>query len=557
MIARVALVGLSGTGKSSAARMIAREIGWKVLDTDQMVEAEAGSSIPEIFREQGEAAFRALERAAMRQALGMSQVVIATGGGAVLDPEIWDENWLGNTGTLVIRFDADPAVLLDRLITQATASADDVDRPLLSGSDPLGTLRRMTRDRGPAYARADVTLDVGARSLGDVAADVIDLVRLGTGNGSTVRLDLPHVSSRILIRPGARLMLGDIVSAEWPRSTRLWLGVDENVWPHVADLVEDPALNARFDVGTMRVPAGESSKSLSGLTGLYDWMLKGGVRRSDVAVALGGGMVGDLMGFAAATVLRGIGLVQMPTTLLSMVDSSVGGKTGINHAEGKNLIGAFFQPSHVLVDPNLLQTLPEREFRSGWAEIIKHAVIQPSTPGGESGTLLTTLERNAPALMDRHAPLLPWVIRQNIALKAAVVMADEREAGLRAILNFGHTIGHAIEAADYRLLHGEAIAVGMCAALFISERLSLIDARHVERITTLIERFGLPTSASADPKAVTTRMLSDKKIAAGKQTWILPLQSGGVVQSTDVPARLVEDALAFVLRDGSPVRSGR
>lgn len=557
MISRVALVGLSGTGKSSAARMIARELGWDVLDTDQMVEADAGSPIPGIFRDQGEAAFRSLESAAMRRALGMSRVVIATGGGAVLDPEVWDEQWLGGATTLVVRLDADPAVLLRRLIAQARASAGSVDRPLLAGDDPLATLQRMKRDREPAYARADVTLDVGSRTLNDVVADVVGLVRVSTGAGATERLELPHVSSHILIRPGARLMLGDIVAERWPAATQLWLGVDENVWPHVSDLVEAQSLQVRFDVRTMRVPAGESSKSLTGLTGVYDWMLGGGVRRSDVAVALGGGMVGDLMGFAAATVLRGIGLVQMPTTLLSMVDSSVGGKTGINHAEGKNLIGAFYQPSRVLVDPDFLQTLPEREFRSGWAEIIKHAVIQPSTPGGESGTLLATLERNAPALLKRRNPLLSWVVRHNIALKASVVMADEREADLRAILNFGHTIGHAIEAADYRLLHGEAIAVGMCAALFISERMQFTDAAYVERITTLIKRFGLPTSASADPEAVRTRMLSDKKIAAGKQTWILPLKDGGVVRSTDVPAALVESALAFVLREDSPVRSGR
>jgi len=557
MIARVALVGLSGTGKSSAARMIARDLGWTALDTDRMVESGAGSSVPELFRDRGESAFRALEREALRRALGMSRVVIATGGGAVLDPEIWDDQWLGDANTLVIRFDADPEVLLDRLITQARASADDVDRPLLAGEDPLATLKRMKHEREPAYARADVTLDVGPRALGDVVTDVVDLLRLGTGDGGTVRLELPSVSSDILIRPGARHMLGEVVAAQWPGAIRLWLGVDGNVWPHLPFLAEDPTLQAQFDVRTMRVPAGETSKSLSGLTGIYDWMLEGGVRRSDVAVAIGGGMVGDLMGFAAATVLRGIGLVQMPTTLLSMVDSSVGGKTGINHAEGKNLVGAFYQPSRVLVDPELLRTLPEREFRSGWAEIIKHAVIQASTPGGGTGTLLAILERNAPALLKRREPLLSWVIRQNIALKASVVMTDEREADLRAILNFGHTIGHAIEAADYRLLHGEAIAVGMCAALFISERMSLTNAAHVECITTLIERFGLPTTASSDPAVVTTRMLSDKKIAAGKQTWILPLRDGGVTRSTDVPATLVEDALAFVLRDDSPVRSGR
>jgi 3-dehydroquinate synthetase len=163
-------------------------------------------------------------------------------------------------------------------------------------------------------------------------------------------------------------------------------------------------------------------------------------------------------------VLRGVGLVQVPTTLLSAVDSSVGGKTGINHSAGKNLIGAFLQPPLVIIDPDLLRTAPPRELRSGWGEVIKHAFIQRSTPGGERNDLLTFLERNAANLMALAEPAISYAIWRNVALKAAVVQEDEREVGIRAYLNFGHTLGHAIEAADYHLLHGEAIAVGMCAA---------------------------------------------------------------------------------------------
>jgi 3-dehydroquinate synthase len=350
-----------------------------------------------------------------------------------------------------------------------------------------------------------------------------------------------------MVGAGVRHAIAKTIEERWPDASRAWIGIDEHAEPFLSDITEDRALRSRFDVRTRAIPHGEASKSLAGVSGLYDWMIDGGVRRGDVAIALGGGMVGDLMGFAAATVLRGIGLVQVPTTLLSMVDSSVGGKTGINHPGGKNLIGAFHQAARVLIDPELLATLPEREFRSGWAEIVKHAVIQPSTPGGEDGALLSTLERNVHALRARRSPLLDWVIRQNVALKAAVVTADERESSLRAILNFGHTIGHAIEAADYRLLHGEAIAVGMRAALLIAGRLALLDAADVDRVTALLDAFGLPATATADPAAVRARLRNDKKVSGGRQTWVLPVRAGGVTLTQDVPEAAIEEALAAVL----------
>jgi 3-dehydroquinate synthetase len=268
----------------------------------------------------------------------------------------------------------------------------------------------------------------------------------------------------------------------------------------------------------------------------------------DLLVAIGGGVVGDLGGFAAATVLRGIGLLQVPTTLLSMVDSSVGGKTAINHHAGKNLIGAFHQAKAVLIDSAMLATLPDRECRSGWAEIIKHAVIESSTPGGQPPVLLDVLERNHEALKSLEEPLLSWVIGRNVAIKAAVVAADEREAGIRAFLNFGHTIGHGIEAAGYSLLHGEAVAVGMSAALEIAAQMNLVDSSYVARIRHLIATFGLPLSAAVDPVVVLEKMSVDKKKSQGQQTWVLPCRGGGVELRTDVPHDVVWQAITSVAR---------
>jgi 3-dehydroquinate synthase len=283
------------------------------------------------------------------------------------------------------------------------------------------------------------------------------------------------------------------------------------------------------------------------VSALYDWLLGGGVERGDVVVALGGGVVGDLAGFVAATVLRGVGLVQVPTSLLAAVDSSVGGKTGVNHATGKNLIGAFLQPPLVLVDTTLLKTLPERELRSGFAEIVKHAIIQRSTPGGERGDLATFLRRNVRRLLALEEPATAYLIWRNVALKSAVVQADERESGIRAFLNFGHTLGHAIEASDYRLLHGEAVALGMRAAAALGVMTGSCGAPEGEEIERLIDRFGLPSSSPLDDARVIDLLGSDKKRVAGRQRFVLPLDGGGVEIRENVPEADVRRALGHVM----------
>jgi shikimate kinase / 3-dehydroquinate synthase len=271
-----------------------------------------------------------------------------------------------------------------------------------------------------------------------------------------------------------------------------------------------------------------------------------------VIVALGGGVVGDLAGFVAATVLRGIGLVQIPTSLLAAVDSSVGGKTGINHAVGKNLIGAFLQPALVIVDTKLLRTMPCRERRSGWAEVVKHAVIQRSTPGGERADLSQVLARNAARLSQLEEPTTSYVVWRNIALKAAVVAADEREAGIRAFLNFGHTLGHAIEASDYHLLHGEAVALGMRAASELGVLSGTCARPEAEKIGRLIDQFDLPSSAELQESRVVGLLESDKKRVAGRQRFVLPLDGGGVVIRDDVADEAVREALRIVNTARSP-----
>jgi len=545
MIARVVLIGFSGTGKSTVGRLAAACLGWTLIDIDAEIERRVGMTIPDFFAAHGEAAFRQRERAVFLEALSHERVVVATGGGAVANDGIW-RVLDGDAATLTVGFEAPSEEILRRLREHVAIDGETTKRPMLDAADPLARIRELKAERAAYYARAMVTIPVDGRAPERTAADLAELVRLGSESPSEVTLEVSGVSSRILVGSGTREQVPELLQERWPKARRVWMAADAGMHARNQPWIERVRAGMGVSVEVREVPTGEASKSIAGLSSLYDWMIPGGVERGDVAIAAGGGVTGDLMGFAASTVLRGIGLMQVPTTLLAMVDSSVGGKTGINHPVGKNLIGAFYQPSVVAVDPLFLRTLPPRELRSGWAEVVKHGFIQASTPGGENGFLLRVLELNARALAALEEPVLSWVIRQNIALKAAVVAEDEREARLRAILNFGHTIGHGIEAAGFALLHGEAVAVGMVAAMTIAVEKGLTDASERDRLIVLLKAYGLPTRADVDLDVVRAKMERDKKKAAGAQIWVLPRRAGGVDLRTDVGEAEVAAALNAV-----------
>jgi 3-dehydroquinate synthase len=303
--------------------------------------------------------------------------------------------------------------------------------------------------------------------------------------------------------------------------------------------IEELALPAGYQAGltsagiestVVVVPAGEASKSLGQASRLYDELVRRKADRHMLIVALGGGVIGDLAGFVAATFARGLPLVMVPTTLLSQVDSSVGGKVGVNHPDAKNIIGAFYQPAGVWIDTETLRTLPARELRCGLAEVVKYGVILDAE-------FFASLERDVENIMGRDDGALRRIVVESCRQKAAVVTRDEREeTGLRAILNFGHTIGHAIEAVagyDGPFQHGEAVAVGMAAEARLAERLGWIGADAVDRLKRLLERFGLPTSARGlDAEKLMAAMARDKKNRAGKIRFVLP-RSIGKVELTD------------------------
>lgn len=344
------------------------------------------------------------------------------------------------------------------------------------------------------------------------------------------------------IRIGSRLLPG--LGAD---CARLGLGrrcavlTDSRVGPRFAATVLTSLKRNGFEPALLTVPAGETAKNLATVQRCYERLAAHRLERKSFLVALGGGVVGDLAGFVAATYLRGIPFVQVPTTLLAQVDSSVGGKTGVNLKAGKNLVGAFHQPRLVLCDLDTLQTLPPREFRAGLAEVIKYGIIRDAA-------LFRRLERDLPGLLRKEPSVLEPVIARCCAIKADVVGQDETESGLRAILNFGHTLGHALEAisAYGRYLHGEAISIGQVAAAKLSVSLTGLPADQATRITELFQRAGLPTTLKLTPtqrKALFAAMRLDKKVSAGEVKFVLARRIGEVVWGQRVNDELIHTVL--------------
>ncbi|NET51635.1 MAG: 3-dehydroquinate synthase, partial [Merismopedia sp. SIO2A8] len=327
---------------------------------------------------------------------------------------------------------------------------------------------------------------------------------------------------------------------------RMLLVSNPTVFEHYGERAIASLTRAGFDVAYCLLPDGEQYKHLEAIQTIYNAALAHRLERSSTLVSLGGGVIGDMTGFAAATWLRGINFVQIPTSLLAMVDASIGGKTGVNHPQGKNLIGAFYQPRLVLIDPLVLATLPEREFRAGMAEVVKYGIIWDAK-------LFERLDAEASlaTLNDVSDDLMQLILTRSCQAKADVVSQDEKEAGLRAILNYGHTIGHAIESlTGYTTVnHGEAVAIGMVAAGKMATQLGLWDGKNGDRQDTLLGKIALPTRAPSglDPQAILDTLQTDKKVKAGKVSFILPTRIGEVTITDQVSSETVLTALNDIL----------
>ncbi|GAE87723.1 3-dehydroquinate synthase [Acetivibrio straminisolvens] len=321
---------------------------------------------------------------------------------------------------------------------------------------------------------------------------------------------------------------------------KMVLITDTNVDKYQADECVKAFVEAGCEVNKFVIPAGEENKNLDTMRDIYKFLLGLKLDRSATLIALGGGVVGDITGFAAATFLRGINFVQIPTTLLAQSDSSVGGKVGVDFEGSKNIVGAFYQPKFVYINVSTLKTLPERELRAGLAEVVKHGIILDEE-------FYEYVDYNVLKIFNYDEAVLQYIAKKNCSIKASVVEKDEKEGGLRAILNFGHTIGHAIETVmDFKLLHGECVSLGMVAAMRMALYLEMIDQHSVDRVKGTLDKIGLPTKLEGiDVDSVYNQMFYDKKIKGSKLTFVLPRKKiGEVIQCTIDDEDLIKRVIA-------------
>ncbi len=510
----IALSGFMAAGKSTVGRALARATGRLFVDLDAEIEAAFARSVGQIFEEFGEAAFREMEARLLPQALSRPDRVVALGGGVVCHPGA--RSLLLDRATWVHL-----EVPLEELRRRVTGSGGAKSRPLWDDA----AAERLLAARAGLYAEAPHRVD-GDRTPGEVVAELEPLAagRSGAPVEATeprrLRVEVPDGAYEIVVGRG----LDSIIEAEVAvvGDGPIALLTDTNVAPLHGDRVEALLGRGGREVVRVELPAGEQNKQVEPVLDAVDRLLEAGWQRRAPVVALGGGVLGDMAGLVAALTLRGVPFVQLPTTLLAMVDSSVGGKVGVNHAVGKNLVGAFKQPALVVADLACLDTLPDRELRAGMAEAAKTALLGDLE-------LLDLLERRPDDALARHPEVLAEVVERCCRFKASVVARDALEAGPRRILNLGHTLGHAIEAvAGYgELLHGEAVAIGLVGAAELASRLRLGPTDLPDRLRRLLAGLGLPRSVRGLPiDRLEAAMSMDKKVRGNRLAWVLPKEPG-------------------------------
>ena len=546
----IVLVGLPGSGKSVVGKRLANRHAATFIDLDERIERADGRPIPTIFAEDGEATFRKLERDAV-QDLGPADPdavilrVIATGGGAVVDPR---NRWALYRGRISVWLDGRPEVLAQRLRRSPHV------RPLVTARDPIGALRELAARRERFYAATDIHI-AGVADVSSVV-EAVEAHLAGRARGTDAGTRLLTASTAI-----GRIVIGDGVAAAAVdgalgrlEARRAVIISEPGAWNAAGTRIAAALETRGRHVETVLLPEGETAKRLSVIETAASELARHHISRGEPLVAIGGGALGDAAGFLAATFLRGIPIVHVPTSLVAQIDSSIGGKTAVDLPEGKNLVGAFHQPSDIIIDVSLLASLPERHRRAALGEAVKMAAL-----GDER--LFELLERRGDAIARGDAASeargdIAELVERCAWAKVEVVSADERErggTGGRVTLNLGHSLGHAVEAAAgfEALLHGEAVAYGLRAACRIGEAMGVTPPDRSARIGAVLDGLGLavePLPYSLDD--VLRHLALDKKHEGGRMRWVLPTADGVEVRS-DVPDEVVVDAAGSLLAAGT------
>lgn len=517
----IVLTGFMGAGKSSVGRYVADRLRRPFVDMDALIEERQGQTVAAIFAVEGETTFRRYESNLVHELAAQEGLVIATGGGALLNA-VHREAFLATSTVVCLQADVDE--VLRRVGRNGV-------RPLLNVEDPRQHVERLLIQRAPAYGAIPLQLDTEGLSVAAVGDRVIALA-LGLTDGEFYALPVhaPGADYTIIIGEGALAHLADLLSGLRIGPTVALVTNDTLASLHGAAVMH--ALQAAGLAPVLcTIPDGEPFKTLDTVRDLYARFAQAQLERQSAVIALGGGVVGDTAGFAAATYLRGMPFIQMPTTLLSMVDASVGGKVGVDlPGVGKNLVGAFKQPLLVAADTALLETLPPAEFRAGLAEVVKHGILA-------APDLFADLEGRGPRS-------LPHLIAEAVRVKVNVVEADPFEQHIRAHLNLGHTFGHALElVSNFSMRHGEAVAIGLAAASHLGVAVGLCDSQVRDRIVRLLERLGLPVqmpdSVTASAQELLAAMSSDKKKKDNRLRFIVPRQIGQVEMADNLAVEAI------------------
>jgi len=490
-MSHIFLYGPSGVGKSTVGKILARDLRLPLVDSDHVIEMNAGISIPGIMESQGESALRNFETAALKQIITDKEAVVSLGGGALLRDE--NRALVEKCGTVILLM-AELPTLSERLRN------DPHERPLLAG-DLESKLASYLERRTEHYASFSRKVQVDGKSPEQIAHHI------------QIHLGRHHLSAM----GEYDVIVGQIDNLSYNNSL---IVTDENVAKFHLAKIESILRASGCEPKSVVIPAGEAHKNLESVSYLWKSFLEHGLDRKSTVIALGGGVIGDMAGFAASTYMRGINWVAVPTTLLSMVDASLGGKTGFDLPQGKNLIGSFYPPKLVLADPSLLLTLSDRELRSGMAEVVKHGII--SDP-----ELFALCSRGLAWVKDN----LEQIVKRAMAVKIQVIEEDPYEKGFRAALNLGHTVGHAVElVSGFELRHGEAIAIGMVTEAKYAERIGVAKSHVADEIAQVLRQLGLPTQMSDElPREEIIRaMRVDKKKDAKSVRFALPVEIGKV-----------------------------